>query len=147
MKSSIVVASSILILSTVLLASAALSQQPTPTQPIPSQHPMPQQPLSQQPPLQQLPPQQLPSQQQSCGQMSGQYMHVTGTIDFISTNAPPQVIYYLRSEGRPCISDQFTIVDPRGPARCREGLKITAFGPLEITATGARVIDSNYTCH
>jgi hypothetical protein len=78
--------------------------------------------------------------------MTGQSIHVTGTIDFITTSAPPQVIYYLRSEGRPCISSEFTIVDPRGPARCREGLKITASGPLEITVTGARIIDTNYKC-
>jgi hypothetical protein len=86
------------------------------------------------------------SQQQSCGQMSNQSISVSGIIDYITTNASLEVTYYLRSEGRPCISDAFTIVDPRGPARCREGLKITASGILQITATGARITTSNYSC-
>src|ERR1700683_5309507 len=133
MKASIISVSTASILSTVLLASSASSQQQPPAS---SQQKTP---MSSQ--------QQSPSstQQQTCGEMSGQSIRALGTIDYI-TMAPPRIIYHLRSEGRPCISDAFTIVDPSGFALCREGLKITAFGPLQITMNGAQITTTNYSC-
>jgi hypothetical protein len=132
MKASIIAISTASILSMVLLTSPASSQQQTTTS---SQQKTPSSSQQQSP----------DSQQQTCGEMSGQSIRVLGTIDYI-TMAPPRIIYHLRSEGRPCISDAFTIVDPSGFALCREGLKITAFGPLQITMSGAQITTTNYSC-
>jgi hypothetical protein len=117
MRASIIAVSTASILSMVLFVISASSQQQSPAT----------------------------SQQQTCGEMSGQSIHVLGTIDYI-TMSPPRIIYHLRSEGRPCISGDFTIVDPSGFALCREGLKITAFGPLQITMSGAQITTTNYSC-
>jgi hypothetical protein len=134
MKVSIITVFTVAVLSMIVLASPVLSQQPQ----------QPQKPLE---PGQQ-PPKALPPQppQQSCGLMTGKPVTVSGTIDFISTYNPPQVIYHMRSQGLPCISDAFIIVDPNGPARCREGLKITASGILQQTVSGAQLVSSFYTC-
>lgn len=80
-----------------------------------------------------------------CPKIIGTTVSVSGVIDSASV-VDGAARYDLASEDSPCMSLYFSVKDPTGRLRCREGQRITASGLVVDNGLGADIFTTNYSC-